>query len=258
MGSGTLFTAPGKLTADVSGDALHPGNISIPVNRFKTAHGKKNPSFHLPSGVLNPRQSNRRYRGSHIETLPVLELPLQLPYVITIRSLPRIPMHDTTSPRVVIRRATLADASAILGLVDALAGYEHLSPPDPAAKTRLINDMTGDHPRIEGYLAEVQGVAVGYAFVLETYSSFLALPTLYLEDLFVLPDSRKQKVGLALFTAMVREAHLRGCGRMEWTVLDWNQLAINFYHRLGAQHMKEWQLYRLGRQDMERILDTGC
>jgi GNAT superfamily N-acetyltransferase len=138
--------------------------------------------------------------------------------------------------------------------VDALALYEQLPPPDRAAKERLINDMTGTHPKIEGYLAETGGVAAGYAFVLETYSSFLALPTLYLEDLFVLPEFRKQRVGVALFKAMVEEARQRGCGRMEWTVLDWNQLAIDFYRRLGARHMKEWQLYRLVREDMDRIL----
>jgi GNAT superfamily N-acetyltransferase len=160
-------------------------------------------------------------------------------------------MH-TLSP--VIRRATATDASAVLGLVDALAQYEHLDPPDAAARTRLLRDMTGDRPKIEAYLAEVEGVAAGYAFVLETYSSFLALPTLYLEDLFVLPAFRKRRVGLTLFKAMVSEAHRRGCGRMEWTVLDWNQLAIGFYRDLGARHMKEWHMYRLLRQDMERII----
>jgi GNAT superfamily N-acetyltransferase len=156
----------------------------------------------------------------------------------------------------VIRRASAADAPAILHLVDALASYEQLPPPDREARERLIRDMTGTHPRIEGFLAETGGVAAGYAFVLETYSSFLALPTLYLEDLFVLPEYRKQKVGVALFKAMVEEARRRGCGRMEWTVLDWNQIAIDFYRRLGARHMQEWHLYRLVREDMERILAT--
>jgi GNAT superfamily N-acetyltransferase len=163
-------------------------------------------------------------------------------------------MSTHTAAPAVVRRATAADAPALLSLVDALAGYEKLPPPDAAAKHRLIADMTRDHPRIEGFLAEVGGTAAGYAFVLETYSSFLALPTLYLEDLFVLPAFRKQKVGIALFRAMVAEAHRRGCGRMEWTVLDWNQIALDFYRRVGARHMQEWQLYRLVREDMERIL----
>ncbi len=153
-----------------------------------------------------------------------------------------------------IRKATPSDRDHILHLVDALAAYEKLDPPDEPARERLIRDMSGDRPRFEAYLADVDGRAVGYAFVLETYSSFLALPTLYLEDLFVLPEYRSRKVGYALFTAMVGEAYRRGCGRMEWTVLDWNRLAIDFYKRLGARHMNEWQLYRLLRGDMERII----
>lgn len=154
-----------------------------------------------------------------------------------------------------VRRASPRDAETILFLVDALADYEKLARPDAAAKQRLIADMFSERPRINAFLGEYEGKAVGYAFVFETYSSFLALPTLYLEDLFVLPEYRSKKVGYALFTAMVREAHERGCGRMEWTVLDWNQIAIDFYKRLGATHMKEWHLYRLVRSDMETILD---
>ena len=154
-----------------------------------------------------------------------------------------------------IRKANESDASIILRLIDALAEYEKLAPPDDSAKKRLIRDMTGERPRFDAYLAELNGEAVGYSFVFETYSSFLAMPTLYLEDLFVLPAFRSRKVGYALFTAMVAEAHKRGCGRMEWSVLDWNRLAINFYDRLGATHMKQWLLYRLAREDMKRILD---
>jgi GNAT superfamily N-acetyltransferase len=163
----------------------------------------------------------------------------------------------TDSSTVTVRKATREDAQAILTLVDALAAYEKLDPPDAKAKERLIRDMSGERPRFEAYLAELDGGAIGYAFVFETYSSFLALPTLYLEDLFVLPEYRKKKTGYALFTTMVREAHTRGCGRMEWTVLDWNQLAIDFYKKLGATHMKEWQLYRLARKDMKRIIDAS-
>jgi GNAT superfamily N-acetyltransferase len=161
---------------------------------------------------------------------------------------------NTNSPTV--RKATSADAETILTLVDALADYEKLARPDAEAKKRLINDMFSERPRINAFLGEYAGKSVGYAFVFETYSSFLALPTLYLEDLFVLPEYRSKKVGYALFTAMVNEAYVRGCGRMEWSVLDWNQLAIDFYKRLGATHMKEWNLYRLQRSDMEKLLET--
>jgi GNAT superfamily N-acetyltransferase len=152
-----------------------------------------------------------------------------------------------------VRKAGRTDAARVFHLVEALADYEKLAPPDEAARTRLTHDIWGDRPRLEAFLAEWHGEPIGYAFVLETYSSFLALPTLYLEDLFVLPEYRSKKAGYALFTAMVREAHTRGCGRMEWTVLDWNALAINFYNRFGARHMKEWHLYRLTKDDLTQL-----
>ena len=158
------------------------------------------------------------------------------------------------NPSCVVRPAVPADRERILHLVHGLAEYEKLTPPDEAAQERLIRDMFSSPPRIQAYLAEVDTLPAGYAFVFETYSSFLALPTLYLEDLFVLPEFRSRKIGYALFTYVVGEAHKRGCGRMEWSVLDWNMLAIDFYKRLGATHLKEWQVYRLVRSDMERIL----
>ncbi len=162
------------------------------------------------------------------------------------------PPHPDPVPAV--RRAVREDAPVLLSLVDALAEYEKLPPPDAGAKKRLEHDLFCPRPRLEAYLAAADGRTVGYAFAFETYSSFLALPTWYLEDLFVLPDFRGKGIGSALFRAMVSEAHRRGCGRMEWTVLDWNRLAIDFYRRLGSTHMKEWQLFRLVRADMESIL----
>ena len=152
-----------------------------------------------------------------------------------------------------VRRAVPEDGPVILTLVEALAEYEKLVPPDLAARQRLLNDLFGPRPRLECHLGEIDGVTAGYAFVFETYSSFLALPTLYLEDLFVLPACRDREVGGALFRAMVALAQSRGCGRMECTVLDWNSPAIGFYRRLGAKHMKEWFLYRLLPEDMARI-----
>ena len=158
----------------------------------------------------------------------------------------------STAP--LIRAATPADAPAILSLVLGLAAYEKLAPPDAAARERLIRDMFSTPPRIQAFLAEIDGTPAGYAFIFETYSSFLALRTLYLEDLFVLPEFRSRKAGYALFTHVVAEAHRRGCGRMEWSVLTWNRLAIDFYVRLGAKHLSDWAVYRLTRPDMETIL----
>jgi GNAT superfamily N-acetyltransferase len=163
-------------------------------------------------------------------------------------------MDTSSTSAIVVRKAMPSDAEVLLRLVRGLADYEKLPPPDPDAQNRLIRDTFASPPRIQAYLGEYEGIAVGYAFVFETFSSFLALPTLYLEDIFVLPEYRNKKVGLSLFLAMVREAHARGCGRMEWAVLDWNQLALTFYANLGARHMREWQLFRLVRSDMEHLL----
>jgi GNAT superfamily N-acetyltransferase len=153
-----------------------------------------------------------------------------------------------------VRKLRPEDAPVLVGLIDALAVYEKLDPPDEAAKARLIADLFSERPRVESFLAIVNGVAAGYTFIFETYSTFLALPTLFLEDLFVLPEYRSRMVGSALFRAMVQEAHTRGCGRMEWNVLDWNQLAIDFYERYGAMRQREWLGYRLVRTDMERLI----
>jgi GNAT superfamily N-acetyltransferase len=152
-------------------------------------------------------------------------------------------MHSSVTP--IVRKATSSDEPAILALVDALADYEKLARPTPQARSRLMRDMFGPRPRIDCFLAFMDGYPVGYAIVLETYSSFLALPTLYLEDLFILDEYRKRGVGKALFDTVVNEGKRRGCGRLEWTVLDWNQLAIDFYQRMGATHQPEWQLYRI-------------
>jgi GNAT superfamily N-acetyltransferase len=156
-----------------------------------------------------------------------------------------------------VRRAEPGDAEAMLGLIVALAHYEKLDPPDEAARRRLVNDAFGAKPRFEVYLAEVDSSIVGYAFVFETYSTFLALPTLYLEDLFVMPEYRGRKAGLALFQHVVAEAEARGCGRVEWVVLDWNQLARDFYKRLDATHLDNWCYYRLEREKFRKVVETG-
>jgi GNAT superfamily N-acetyltransferase len=141
-----------------------------------------------------------------------------------------------------IRRYRPGDAKAFVSLVRALARYEKLKPPTPAAARRLVRDVGR---RVEVFLAEEGGACVGYAIYLFTYSSFLARPTLYLEDVFVLPEHRGRGVGRAFFDALLREARRAGCGRMEWVVLDWNKPAIRFYDRLGAKPLSDWITYRL-------------
>lgn len=150
-----------------------------------------------------------------------------------------------------VRRAAAADASLLLELVDALADYEKLARPDAGARERLVRDAFGPAPRFSVLLAEGGGSPAGYALCFETYSSFLARPTLYLEDLFVVPTRRGEGHGHRLFRAVAREAVRRDCARVEWAVLRWNRPAIDFYDRIGGTPMEEWQHYRL---DGERLL----
>ncbi|HTK80748.1 MAG TPA: GNAT family N-acetyltransferase [Bacteroidota bacterium] len=159
--------------------------------------------------------------------------------------LSRISIIAGKENNVVIRRPRRGEAKTFLTLVDALADYEKLRRPSRSARARLIRDGFSRRRRFDPYLAFVGGIPAGYAIVFETYSSFLAKPTLYLEDLFVLPEYRGSGVGLKLFRHCVAEAKRRKCGRMEWCVLDWNKIALRFYDRAGAKHMKDWLFYRL-------------
>lgn len=155
-----------------------------------------------------------------------------------------------------IRRAEAADIDTLIALITALAHFEELPPPDEEARGRLIEHGFGDRPKYEAWIAEWEGMAVGYAFLFEAYSTFLARPTLYLEDLFVLPDHRRRGIGKALLQHCFVLARERGCGRMEWTCLDWNERAQAVYKGLGARRMSEWYLYRL-TQDQIADLASG-
>lgn len=157
-------------------------------------------------------------------------------------------------PQILIRRAEPIDAPVLLDLICALADYEKLAPPSADARERLVRDIFGGKPRLDAFLVSVDSRISGYALVLETYSSFLALPTLYLEDIFVLPELRGCGAGSSLFRAMIAEADRRGCGRMEWVVLDWNRPAQDFYARHGAVRLEDWQTWRLTREEFPRAL----
>jgi GNAT superfamily N-acetyltransferase len=158
------------------------------------------------------------------------------------------------SAQVIVRRAEREDIPALHELIAALADFEQLAPPDADAQERFARDgwpTDGQLPRFTAWLAYIHdtdtdvSTPAAYAITFETYSSFLARPTLYLEDIFVLQEFRRRAVGSALMQHLIQEARNRGCGRMEWVVLDWNTNAQEFYKRLGAQHLKEWHSYRL-------------
>jgi GNAT superfamily N-acetyltransferase len=153
-----------------------------------------------------------------------------------------------------VRPLRPADVPRLLELIDGLADYEKLPRPDAAARQRLAADATTNPPGFQTLLAEVDGLVVGYAIYFFTYSTFRARPTLYLEDVFVLPELRGQGAGVALFRACARAAVDRDCARMEWQVLAWNAPSIDFYKRLGARQLADWLPFRL---DDEALLAVG-
>jgi GNAT superfamily N-acetyltransferase len=154
-----------------------------------------------------------------------------------------------------IRSATPADLPTILGLIGALADYEKLSGEVVATEAQLGRSLfpaAGTAPDAYCVIAEADGVAAGFALYFFNYSTFLARPGLYLEDLFVRPEFRGRGLGKALLLHLAKLANARGCGRMEWSVLDWNQPAIDFYEALGAKRMKEWQICRLTGESLRQ------
>ncbi len=144
-----------------------------------------------------------------------------------------------------IRSAQPDDVPAIARLIRGLAEYERLSHVVTLDEPRLGEHLFGPRPYAEVLLAEEAGAVVGFALFFHNYSTFLAQPGIYLEDLFVFPDQRGRGHGKALLTALARLAVERGCGRLEWAVLDWNEPAVRFYRALGAEPMDEWTTYRL-------------
>jgi GNAT superfamily N-acetyltransferase len=145
----------------------------------------------------------------------------------------------------VIRFATAADAAAILGFITELAAYEQLSHEVVADEAALRATLFGARPAAEVLIAELGGAPVGFALFFQSYSTFLARPGLYLEDLFVRPAVRGRGVGSALLSALARIAVERDYGRFEWSVLDWNEPAIRLYRALGAAAMDQWTVNRL-------------
>ena len=144
-----------------------------------------------------------------------------------------------------IRAAEPADAPVIADLIRQLAEFEKLEDEVVLTEDLLRAGLFGSRPYAEAVLAEEAGKPIGFALFFHTFSTFLARPGLYLEDLFVLADHRGRGVGRALFAHLARLAVERECGRLEWAVLNWNQAAIRFYERLGAKPNSEWTVYRL-------------
>ena len=145
----------------------------------------------------------------------------------------------------VIRQGEPADVPVIAGLIRGLARFEKLEDELTMTEERLAANLFGPHHYAETLIAEVNGSPIGFALFFHNFSTFLAQPGIYLEDLFVVPEHRGGGVGRALLKELARLAIERECGRLEWSVLDWNREAIGFYERLGARPNSEWTVYRL-------------
>lgn len=156
-------------------------------------------------------------------------------------------------PTLTTRPATAADVPVILALIRELADYEKLTHEVVATEEKLNETLFGPRPAAEALMGCVDGTAVGFALFFQNYSTFLAKPGLHLEDLYVQPAHRGCGLGKALITAVARLAHERGCGRYEWTVLDWNTPAIRFYENLGAEMKSDWRIMRVTSDALESM-----
>jgi GNAT superfamily N-acetyltransferase len=161
--------------------------------------------------------------------------------------------NPTPAASITIRHATVDDVPLILSFIRGLADYEKLLDAVKATEEMLRDTLFGAKPAAEVLIAEDDGAPVGFALFFENYSTFLAQRGIYLEDLFVVPEARGRGVGRVLLQRLAALALERGCGRLEWAVLDWNTPAIGFYKRMGAVPMDDWTVNRLTGPALERM-----
>jgi len=150
-----------------------------------------------------------------------------------------------------LRNAELKDVGAIVQLIRDLAEFEQLTHLLQVTPEKLRPQLFGERPAAEALVAERGGEVVAFALFFTNFSTFLAQPGLYLEDLFVTPSHRGRGIGQAMLTRLARLAVERGCGRFEWSVLDWNENAIRFYQRMGATVMPDWRICRIAGDALE-------
>lgn len=163
----------------------------------------------------------------------------------------------TTSSNFIIREATIKDAATILALIKDLAEYEKLSHEVAATEDDIRQSLFGDRPVAEALIGELEGVPISFALFFYNFSTFLGKPGIYLEDLYVKSDYRGNGFGRKMLAHIAGLAKERNCGRFEWSVLDWNAPAIRTYDRLNARPMKEWILYRLTGDALDKLAQEG-
>lgn len=160
-------------------------------------------------------------------------------------------------PGIAIRTATVGDIPLICRLIHGLAAYERLAHECVATEDALRESLFGERPGAEVLIAESNGVPAGFALFCHNYSTFLARRGVWLEDLFVDPAHRGKGIGTVLLEALARIAVARGCGRLEWSVLDWNEDAIRFYRSLGAVPMSDWTVHRVTGDALVALAGRG-
>jgi GNAT superfamily N-acetyltransferase len=162
-------------------------------------------------------------------------------------------MSDPSRPTIRIDEATPADAPVLLALIRALAEYEKLAHEVRATEEGLRETLFAENSHVHALIARDGDVPIGFAVYFFNYSTFLARPGLYLEDLFVVPERRGEGAGRLLLERLARIALERGCARMQWSVLDWNEPARGFYRSLGAAPLTGWSLFRLTGDPLRRL-----
>jgi GNAT superfamily N-acetyltransferase len=160
---------------------------------------------------------------------------------------------ETAGSGLVVRDTRPEDVPLLLTLFMELAEYERLGHEMHATQDLVHTALFGERPAAEALIAELDGETAGYALFFPTFSTFLAIQGVWLEDLFVRPEHRKAGVGKALLASVAARAHARGAGRLEWSALDWNELALGFYESIGARRMDEWITHRMVGGDLKRL-----
>jgi len=166
-------------------------------------------------------------------------------------------LKPAPAPAVNIRLAARADTSLILSFIRELAEYEKLAHEVVATTEILEQNLFGPNAHAECLIAEADGESAGFALFFHSFSTFLGKSGIYLEDLYVRPSVRGAGLGKLLLKELAKIAIERDCGRLEWSVLDWNQPAIDFYHRIGATPLSDWTRNRLDRAAIEKLADAS-
>lgn len=159
------------------------------------------------------------------------------------------------SSELMLRPAEPTDVAVLFQLIQALAEYEKLSHAVTGNADALKEHLFGSRPCAEAILVEYAGQSAGFALFFTNFSTFLTQPGIYLEDLFVLPEYRRQGIGKAILSYLAQLAIERGYGRLEWSVLDWNEPAIAFYRRMGASILEDWRICRVTSESLTQLAD---